>query len=267
MHAPTLAVAVTIIALPLVVMAMGNRPEGAPLDGSRWTLTELDGRAVDARRAPTLRFEAGRVGGSDGCNQIGAAYTQGPGQQLRIAGERMTTTMMACEPAVMTQAAAYVAALQATERFRLEAGRLLLLDREGVTRASLRAAQTDLAGSRWTLSALNNGRMAVTSVPAGAGISAEFGRDGRLVGQAGCNRYSGAYTADAGTGRFRAGPFQTTRMHCAEPAGRMELEALFLQALERGTSYRLGGDGLEIRSDDGALQLRFTPQPQAGQPD
>jgi putative lipoprotein len=264
MPAQRIAVAVMTIAMPFLVMAMGNKPEAAALDGSEWTLAELDGRTVDAGRAPTLRFDAGRVGGSDGCNLIGGTYTPGAGQALRIPGQRMTSTMMACEPAVMAQAAAYVAALHATERYRLEAGRLLLVDRQGATRAVLRAAQTRLAGSAWKLAELNNGGTAVTSVPPGTEITAAFGEDGQLSGQAGCNRYSGAYTADATTGRFQAGPLRTTRMHCAEPAGRMEQEALYLRALERGTTYRRSGDGLEIRSGDGALQVRFIPSARNG---
>lgn len=252
------------LAMPFLVMAMGNKPQSATLDGSQWRLAELNGRTVDAGRAPTLRFDAGRVGGSDGCNLIGGVYTLGAGQALRIPGQRMTSTMMACEPAVMERAAAYVAALTATERYRLEAGGLLLIDREGGTRAVLRAQESGLAGSRWKLAGLNNGRMAVTSVLTGTGISAEFGTDGQLSGHAGCNRYSGAYAADASTGRIKAGPFMTTRMHCAEPAGRMEQEAQFLQALERGETYRRGDDSLEIRSGDGALQVKFILDAQEG---
>jgi heat shock protein HslJ len=251
-----LAIFLCLSILPLSPRAMGARPVAPSLDGTQWQLRELGGQPVAAKPTPTLSFEAGRVGGSDGCNLIMGGYVEDRDGTLGI--QQTASTMRACEPATMRFAADYTAALGATARYRVEAGSLRLENKDGALLAVFHAQPVTLAGSTWRLISLNNGRMAVTSVPADTEIHIEFGNDGRVSGHAGCNRFSGPYTADAATRRFRAGPLITTRMTCPQPADRMGQEARFLAALARGETYRRGGDSLEIRSGDGALQASFT---------
>lgn len=242
--------------LPLSAQAMGARPVAPSLDGSQWQLRELGGQPVAAKPTPTLSFEAGRVGGSDGCNLIMGGYVAGRDGTLGI--QPMASTMRSCEPATMRFAANYTTTLGAVARYHVEAGSLRLEGKDGALLALFKAQPVSLSGSKWRLIALNNGRMAVTSVLADTEIHMEFGDDGRVSGHAGCNRFSGPYTADAATRRFRAGPLMTTRMACPQPDGRMDQETLFLAALARGETYRRSGESLEIRSGDGALQASFT---------
>ena len=55
---------------------LGASPAESPkLEGTAWTLETLGGDPVPASRPPTLRFEAGRALGHDGCNQFAAGYT------------------------------------------------------------------------------------------------------------------------------------------------------------------------------------------------
>ncbi|MCU0933023.1 MAG: META domain-containing protein [Thiobacillaceae bacterium] len=252
----SLAFFLALSTLTLSAQAMGARPVAPALDGTQWQLRELGGQPVAAKPTPTLSFEAGRVGGSDGCNLIMSGYVEGRDGALGI--QRMATTMRACEAATMRLAANYSAALGAVARYRVEAGSLRLEDKDGALLAVFKAQPVSLAGSTWRLTSFNNGRMAVTSVLADTEIHIVFGDDGRVSGHAGCNRFSGPYTADAATRRFRAGPLMTTRMACPQPEGRMAQETQFLAALARGETYRRSGDSLEIRSGDGALQASFT---------
>jgi len=252
----SLAFFLSLSTLPQSVQAMGARPVTPALDGTQWQLRELGAQPVAAKPTPTLSFEAGRVGGSDGCNLIMGSYVEGRDGSLGI--QPMASTMRACEPATMRFAADYSAALGAVARYRVEAGSLHLEDKDGALLAKFKAQTISLAGSKWRLIALNNGRMAVTSVLADTEVHIEFGDDGRVAGHAGCNRFSGPYTADAATRRFRAGPLMTTRMACPQPDGRMGQETQFLAALARGETYRRSGESLEIRSGDGALQASFT---------
>jgi heat shock protein HslJ len=74
----------------------------------------------------------GRVGGSAGCNTYVGPY--------EISGDSLTigppaTTRRACAQPVMDQEAAYLAALQATTRYRFEDGRLVLRDAADATQA------------------------------------------------------------------------------------------------------------------------------------
>lgn len=171
----------------------------------------------------------------------------------------MASTMRACEPVTMRFAANYTTTLGAVARYHVEAGSLRLEGKDGALLALFKAQPVSLSGSKWRLIALNNGedggdqRAGETTE-----IHMEFGDDGRVSGHAGCNRFSGPYTADAATRRFRAGPLMTTRMACPQPDGRVDQETLFLAALARGETYRRSGESLEIRSGDGALQASFT---------
>lgn len=75
--------------------------------------------------------------------------------------------------------------------------------------------------------------------------------DGRLSGQAGCNRFSGAY-AEAG-GTLTPGPIMSTRMACPEP--RMTHERRMLRLLGGPVSFSypdgdtllLAGNGVTVR--------------------
>lgn len=82
-----------------------------------------------------------------------------------------------------------------------------------------------------------------------------FEENGRLSGQAGCNRFSGSYT-QAGR-RLTAGPIAATRMAC--PAERMAHEAKVMQLL-RGPiqiSYR-GGMIMTLQEEHGSPGLYLT---------
>ncbi len=71
-------------------------------------------------------------------------------------------------------------------------------------------------------------------------------KNGKVSGQAGCNRYSAAITFGPKTGEVSVSHGITTRMAC-EPK-RMEFEATFIRALEASTRYRLDGESLSFES-------------------
>ena len=110
----------------------------------------------------------------------------------------------------------------------------------------------------WQLLSYNNGKEAVVSVLNGTEITAIFGEDGGLSGFAGCNNYSSAYEVDGDA--ITIGPAAATRKFCAEPEGTMEQEAAYLAALETAASFRIEGDSLELRAEDGALVADYIAQ-------
>ncbi|WP_051718650.1 META domain-containing protein [Hymenobacter sp. IS2118] len=67
----------------------------------------------------------------------------------------------------------------------------------------------------------------------------------RVEGRAGCNRFSGPYTAPA-VGQLRLGPLATTRSACPDLA----TEGIFLQALNQVQHYRVSGTTLSLFSAD-----------------
>lgn len=67
----------------------------------------------------------------------------------------------------------------------------------------------------------------------------------RVEGRAGCNKFSGPYTAPA-VGQLRLGPLATTRMACPDLAA----EGNFLQALNTTQHYRISGNTLSLYAAD-----------------
>jgi heat shock protein HslJ len=84
----------------------------------------------------------------------------------------------------------------------------------------------------------------------------ELGSDGRVSGQADCNRLMGTYTIDAHTLRF--GPLATTRMAC--PPGSLDSE--WLRALGSASSWLVRDGHLHVAmaADAGTLELAPAPR-------
>jgi heat shock protein HslJ len=232
------------------------------IDATAWVLTTLPGTAVPSLDVPTLRFESGRVQGSDGCNRYNAPYTAVDGR-LQI-GPNGASTLMACPEPASRLAAFFNAALARVQSYRLDGQSLVLRDAGGATLASFAAQGTALAGTTWQVTAYNNGQQAVVSVRAGSMITMAFMPEGRISGSGGCNSYSGSYTATAG--QLAVGPVATTRRACAEPEGVMAQEAAFLRALETVASSRREGLRLELRTPTGALAVTMEQDPAGALP-
>lgn len=226
-----------------------------PLADTSWVLATLNGQAALSDTKVTIRFEGGQLGGTDGCNRYSTSYTVN-GAQIKL-DKNVVSTMMACAEPIMAQAAAYITALTEAATYKVEGQQLTLLDAGGKALATFDRQSVGLSGTSWIVTGYNNGRGAVVSVITGVELTADFGADGVLSGSAGCNRYTATYEV-SGTS-LKIGPAAATRMACADPAGVMEQEAQFLQALATATTYRLAGDRLELRTADDALAVSFSP--------
>lgn len=221
------------------------------LDGSAWTLAWVPGFELPAQPLATLRFEAGRASGSDGCNRYTTPFTRN-GSQLQF-GAKAAATLMACPPEVMQVSNAVGALLYETRSYRIENDTLTLVGADGKLLAQLKEQANRLAGTSWQVTGVNNGRQAVVGVLAGTSLTMVFGNDGKLSGSGGCNNFNTTYQADGGTLRIDAPA--ATRMMCAQPEGRMAQEAQFLAALASATQARREADRLELRTVSGALAV------------
>jgi heat shock protein HslJ len=118
------------IVLTLLILFTGCSSGKAPqLAGTSWKLTELNGSPALAGREPTLVFDMDRVTGSGSCNHFGGTY-QVKGDNLTF-GDLASTLMACAEGEVMQQESDFFAALQATARFEIKEGQLLLMDESG----------------------------------------------------------------------------------------------------------------------------------------
>jgi heat shock protein HslJ len=228
------------------------------LAGTAWILTALN----DAEPLPdttiTASFDAdGTLNGTDGCNRYGAVY-EVDGNNISIT--LGPSTLMACPEPIMNQATEYLTALEAAATYQIQGEVLELRDADGAVVASFSAQPTGLAGTSWDVIGYNNGRGGVVSVIIGTEITAIFGEDGNLAGNAGCNDYSAPYEADD-EGNIFIGPAVTTFRECTEPEGIMQQEQEYLAALETAATYRVEGDTMEMRTAEGAQVGSFKLAP------
>ncbi|MCF7985629.1 MAG: META domain-containing protein [Thiohalocapsa sp.] len=217
------------------------------LEGTQW---RIETYRADGAMQPILggenavvSFDDGRFSGSAGCNRLMGGYSI-DGGTLKMTSQ-MASTMMACDPPLMEQERAVVDAISRAARYRIDGGRLEILDAGGeplLTLAELR--QASLTGTQWQLVSLNNGKQAIVSTLVGADVTLQFDADGRFSGQA-CNRYRGAYALNGNWLEIRE-PVATTRMMCPSPEGVMAQEAAYLDALTRVVRYEISGSGLTL---------------------
>ncbi len=203
----------------------------------------------------TANFGAdGQLSGSAGCNNYTASY-QTDGSTITIGPA--ASTKKACEQAVMDQEQQYLAALSTAATYRIDGNQLELRTAAGALAATFtRAAASSkaLPGSAWIVVGYNNGKQAVVSTMAGTDLTANFGADGTLTGNGGCNQYTATYKVEGN--QISIGPAATTRKACDQAI--MDQEQQYLAALATAATYRLDGSRLELRTADGALAADFS---------
>ncbi|MCX7852433.1 MAG: META domain-containing protein [Caldilineales bacterium] len=230
-----------------------------PLEGILWQLEALAGPDGNLQPAlpqvkVTATFANGILGGHAGCNNYSAAYRL-EGERLSV--ETIMTTMMACaDDALNEQERLYLAALDAAAGYTIADGRLTLRNAAGAdVLVFVAVPPASLTGTTWVLSYYHNGAEALVSSLAETQITLVFGEDGQVSGSAGCNTYQAPYQVE-GANLTIAAP-ATTRMMCAEPAGIMEQENAYLQALTRAATYTIIGDELTLFDVEGMRVAGF----------
>ena len=252
-----------MLAIPLAVQAADSA-----LAGTSWVLSTLDGQLPLPDTSLSLQLgEDGSATGSDGCNRFTTTFTA---SRSTISFAPAATTMMACPPAVATQAENYMSALSSANRYQLRGGQLILLDGTTVL-ATFVAARDDLAGTTWLVTGYNNGREAVVSPILGADIIINLDDENLISGNAGCNDFFAQVQATDGV--IEIDGIGSTRRMCSTPAGVMEQEAEFFAALESAATYTIDGNFIELRNADDAIAVHMVrelevelPEPDPGVP-
>lgn len=228
---------------------------GAALEGNTWQATEIAGIETLVKDAQvTAKFMAGTLSGSGGVNTYSAGYTVTAPDGIAVS--QPAATLMAGPEDAMTQEAAYFAALAKAVTFAVTADQLTLSDDAGsvlVRYAVLEPAA--LEGTEWHALAYNNGKGGLQSVATDGEITASFGADGSLAGNASVNQYSTTYTTSGETMTIEA-EIVTTRMAGSEEL--MVQEAAYLAALPKTAAYTIEGDELWLRDAEGAALAHYT---------
>lgn len=227
----------------------------ADLTDTTWSLSTLMDKPIFADSYISALFTTdGKVAGSSGCNQYSGTYTVS-GTTIQISSS-LASTMMACSQELMEQESAYLQAFTEAKSFSINGDQLTLKDANNTAILVYTVQSQDLAGTSWEAVGVNNGSQAVTGVLAGTTITANFGEDGSLSGNGGCNEYNGPVKISGN--QIGIGPLSSTKKACSDPAGVMDQEADYLAALENAQVFTVEGNVLELRMVDGALMAQFT---------
>lgn len=226
------------------------------LEGTSWVLVGRagDSGTVDAVAEPaaTLRFAAdGALSGSTGCNRFAGTYTQ-QGAAVRIDLGPMTLAGCTSEE-LDAQERAVLAALPNVRTALASAGRLDLVDEDGAVLLTYAPGTTDLVGTSWVATGINNGAGAVVGTADTGKVTLAFGSDGTVSGSGGCNSFTGPYTL-GGPDELTVGPVASTMKAC-QPESVMETEAQYFAALAKVVLYEVDGSTLTLRGEDGAAQV------------
>lgn len=87
-------------------------------------------------------------------------------------------------------------------------------------------------------------------------LTARFESNGDLSGSAGCNNYSGGFTAYDQVLRV-SGPLATGLIFCETPEGIMEQEQAFLSLMQSAATFQISAGQLSIFDSNGNRVLVF----------
>lgn len=107
-----------------------------------------------------------------------------------------------------------------------------------------------LAGRDWRLIAIGQAPVAAPDR-----TTLRFLEDGRIAGEGGCNRYSGA--AELSEDAVRFGPILATKRACEPEVTRQEVR--LFEGLREAAAWRLENGELSLRDANGRELLRFEP--------
>ena len=228
-----------------LVEVVAKQPSGRSLEDDGWTLKDGDGIHAEFLDG-TVSGHAGVNRYSGSCTVDGTALVVGP----------IGATLMAGPQEAMDREQRFLGNLAHVTSYKIVGEELRLLNADGrVILVFVPRVQLGLTSNVWKATGVNNGKGGVTSLLAGTEITASFGADGTLSGSSGCNNFSGGYEVEGNV--LKIGPLAGTRKMCARPEGIMEQEGNYLQALEKGSTYRIDENVLELRSESGSLQISF----------
>jgi heat shock protein HslJ len=113
-----------------------------------------------------------------------------------------------------------------------------------------------LADTQWLLTSFGTPG-AETEAMEAAPITLEFSEDGQIMGNGGCNSYTGTYQVEGAV--LQVGEVVSTLMACVDEDA-MEQEISYFDALQLATSYELADESLTIfytSPETGEGQLNF----------
>lgn len=218
------------------------------IQGTRWSLLEIDGRKIVPWSHVSLDFDKGTASGSGGCNHYGVDYIVA--QPGKISFGFMCITAMNClfPLGVTAQEKRYIEALRESVKYKVSAGGLILYDNDNRELLVFEGEPvydmdpSKLVGTTWKYRSVNKKRVSDE-----LSIILDFETGSNASGKAGCFTYRMNYQAKGD--RIRWG-FSSSRI--GELPRDLEHEALdYLDKMMWVTAYHHTSDHLELFTSRG----------------
>ena len=218
------------------------------LQGTRWSLLEIDGEKIIPLSHVSLNFDKGGASGSGGCNHYGAKYFVE--EPAKISFLEISLTLMNCPfpPGVTAQEKRYIEALRESERYEMSVGGLILYDSDNRELLLFEGEPiydmdpSKLIGTTWKCRSVND-----KQVSDELSIILEFETASNASGKAGCFTYRMNYQAEGD--RISWG---FTDSRTGELPLDLEKEALdYLDKMMWVTAYRQTAENLELYTSRG----------------
>ena len=220
----------------------------------KWVLKSINGQDVKEafpNKTPhvTFDFSQGRMSGNGGCNGFGGTFSLNKDE---FTGSKIISTMMFCD----NQESSLFKLLDGKSKLTLK-GDDLTFSQNGKTTLVFTRAQplsaADLAGV-WKLQSINGKSEAETEIKKMPTLEFNFS-ERRLSGNAGCNRYNGAFTLENNV--LNVTPLVTTRMACPN---NMEMENEFVKTFTGKIDLEKESDNQLVMKKDGRTIITFAKQ-------
>lgn len=224
--------------------------DDAALDGTQWVLdVARNGGERGEAVSSWIKFEGGRVSGSDGCNRFSGSYEASDGA---LTLGPLAGTQIACDGAAGRVAASVTEGFGIVDGYAIS-GEKLRLTAGGAEVLSYDAQPAGVEGS-WTATSVLYGD-AIHGIVTGTKLTAVFAADGTVSGSGGCNMFNGPYTFDGGP--LDVGPLAATRKACKSPPRAGEQERGYLAALESVVRAEQAGDALTLFNSQDQMAVIF----------
>ncbi|MCB2178623.1 META domain-containing protein [bacterium] len=188
------------VALILVLLLTGlagcsaSQP-GESLNGSAWTLSQLNGHSLLSGSQINIRFTADQFSGTAGCNQYGGSYQGRGGDFSTSPGVEMTAMGCLTPEGIMDQEQEFANALTSVTGYQINGGQLEMHNENGdivllfiIDQPANDVDPTSLTGSEWQVRTLDG-----DSLIPGSQITLQFVQNGEVNGFAGCRHFQATY--------------------------------------------------------------------------
>ena len=236
------------------------------LVGTEWLLTSLDGEELLPKTEITLEIEKEMAGGSSGCNSYGGDVDKMADGSVEWSGANDMTTI-GCSGDVGRQEIRYVNLLDEIEAYRIEDGRLDLMDREGQTKLVFQQEvrwQSDpakLVGTSWVLRSTDGQKPQEGSVP-----TVRFESEKEVFWYDGCQNFEGRYFANESD--LELPNVGIVDRDCMKPGAYQDAEGpCIVGCFAPGGDYRLRDGLLEIRTEAGESTSILEPLSEGEDPE